>query len=309
MTDDELPEAEDDRLMAVPITDDFAQVAAQVLREYREMVEGSITHLGPDAASPFMTEVAAINSTPEPLGSARGSLHAMLLEIAGLSFDTAVDNVKALEHDIVRNPPPVWSPLVLARAVLESCLFFDYLFDPSISGALRLARCAGLWHKDTDHSSNLAKILEQDEEAEDLRAYVRKALAECNIVARTSTSGKITGYIVDGEVSNLDFVITERAKSSLPSWLPMPYGLLSGAAHSRPWMTNRARTMSKDGSGLVGEAATVMTAIMVAMASMEMCLRIFQGYFGYELDAALAELEEYREFMFLRLIGLAHATE
>lgn len=52
-----------------------------------------------------------------------------------------------------------------------------------------------------------------------------------------------------------------------------------------------------------------MTAIMVVMASLEMCLKSLQGYFGYELDAALAELEEYRELMSLRLLGLAPAPE
>ncbi|MEU4134576.1 hypothetical protein [Streptomyces wuyuanensis] len=117
--------------------------------------------------------------------------------------------------------------------------------------------------------------------------YVTKALGECNIVARMTDNGKITGYIVDGEVSPLEFNITERARNRLPSWLPMPYGLLSGAAHGRPWMTDRARTVSRGGEGLVGEAATVMTAIMVVMASLEMCLKSLQGYFGYELDAAL----------------------
>lgn len=303
-----MPEGTEVRLLAVPITDAFAQAAAEVLREYRELVGRSVTHPEPHAESLFLAEVATNNSTPDPIGTARGSLHGMLLEIAGLSFDTALDHVKALEHDIVRKPPPVWSTLVMARAVLESCLFFDYLFDPSISGALRLARCAGLWRKDTDHRANLARVLEREEEVMEVDAYVTRALEECNIVARRNDKDKLTGYTVDGEVSSLDFNITDRARSRLPSWIPMPYGLLSGAAHSRPWMTDRARTQSKDGD-LVGEAATVLTAITVVMASMEMCLRDLQGYFGYELDAALVELEEYRVGAFLRLIGLVHGAE
>ncbi|MFE7183151.1 hypothetical protein [Streptomyces erythrochromogenes] len=309
MTHDELPEGEEVRLMAVPITDAFAQAAAEVLREYREMVGRSVQEPEPKAESPFLAEVASIKSTPDPIGTARGSLHGMLLEIAGMSFDTALDHMKALEHDITREPPPVWSTLVMARAVLESCLFFDYLFEPSISGALRLARCAGLWRRDTDHSANLAKVLEREDEATEVDAYVTKALEACDIIARRNDKNRLTGYIVDGEVSNLDFNITDRARNRLPEWMPMPYGLLSGAAHGRPWMTDRARTMSKDGERLVGEAATVMTAVMVVMASMEMCLRDLQGYLGYELDTALAELEQYRKVTSLRLIGLAHAPE
>lgn len=308
MTDDETPEGEEVRLMAVPISDAFAQAAAEVLREYREMVEKSLEQSEENEEALFLAELASIISTPK-VGTARASLYAMLLEIAGMSFDTALDHVKALEHDIVRKPPPVWSTLVMTRAVLESCLFSDYLYDPSISGALRLARCAGLWRKDTDHSANLAKVLGQDEEITEVDDYVTKALADCGIAARQSASGKITGYIVDGEASNLDYKITDRARNRLPEWLPMPYGLLSGAAHGRPWMTNRARNVLKDEEGLVGEAATVMTAIMIVMASMEMCLRSLQGYFGYELDAAFAELKEYRKLTFQRLVDLAHATE
>jgi hypothetical protein len=308
MNDEEMSEGEEVRLLAVAITDAFAQAAAEVLRESREMVEKSLAQSEENEDALFLAEITSIISTPK-VGTARGSLYGMLLEIAGMSWDTALDHVKALEHDIVRKPPPVWSTLVMTRAVLESCLFSDYLYDPSISGSLRLARCAGLWRKDTSHSANLAKVLEQDDEIAEVDDYVTKALAECGIEARRSAAGKITGYIVDGEASNLDFNITERARSRLPEWLPMPYGLLSGAAHGRPWMTDRARTVSKDKDGLVGEAATVMTAIMIVMASMEMCLRDLQRCFGYELDAVLAELEKYRRVMSLRLIGLAHATE
>ncbi|MFD0210824.1 hypothetical protein ACFVH9_17225 [Streptomyces hirsutus] len=308
MTDDEMPKGEEDRFMGVPITDAFAQAAAEVLREYREMVEKSLGRAEENEEAPCLAEIASIISTPK-VGMARGSLYAMLLEIAGMSFDTALDHVKALEHDIVRKPPPVWSTLVMTRAVLESFLFCDYLYDPSISGALRLARCAGLWRKDMDHSANLAKVLGQDDEIAEVDDYVTKALADCGIEARRGASGKITGYIVDGEASNLDFNITERARNRLPEWLPMPYGLLSGVAHGRPWMTDRARIASKGKEGLVGEAATVMTAVMIVMASMDMCLRSLQGYFGYELDAALAELKEYRELMFLRLVDLANASE
>jgi hypothetical protein len=307
MTDHEMPEGEEVRLMAVPITDAFAQAAAEVLREYWEMVEKSVTHPEPNEASPFMAEVAIVNATPDPVGTARGSLHGMLLDIAGMSYDTALDHVRALEQDILRKPPPVWSPLVLARAVLESCLFFEYLFEPSIPGALRLARCAGLWRKDTDHSANLAKVLgpEHEADAAELDIYVTQALDECDLTVRRSANGRITGYILDGEVSSLDYNITERARNSLPSWLPMPYGLLSGAAHSRPWMTDRARVVAKD-SGLVGEAATVMTAVMVAMASLEMCLKTWQGYFGFELNTKLAELDEFREGAIVFLVGVAH---
>ncbi|MEU4134577.1 hypothetical protein [Streptomyces wuyuanensis] len=123
MTNDEMPEGEEIRLLAVPINDAFAQAAAEVLRGYREMVGRGALKPEPKAESLFLTEVASINDTPDPIRTARGSLHGMLLEIAGMSFDTAIDHVRALEQDITRKPPPVWSTLVMARAVLENCLF------------------------------------------------------------------------------------------------------------------------------------------------------------------------------------------
>ncbi|WP_333734810.1 hypothetical protein [Streptomyces sp. IBSBF 3010] len=306
----QMPEGEEIRPFAVPINDGFAREAAQTLRDYREMVERCLNETeGPSQEAPVRRDVASIAATPEPVGTARGSLHGMLLDVAGMSWDTALDHVRALEHDIVRKPPPVWSPLVIARAVLESCLLFDYLFEPSISGGLRLARCAGLWRKDTDHSMNLAKILDKEEEVAKLDAYVTQALDECNAVARRSANGKITGYVIDGEGSNLDYNITGRTRDRLPEWLPMPYGLLSGAAHGRPWMTDRARALGSEGGELVGEAAMVMTALMATMASLEMGVRTWQGYFGFDLDAVLAEMTQYRQFMALRLMGFAHATE
>jgi hypothetical protein len=313
MADDDMSEGEDVRPFAVPINDAFAAAAAEALRHYRELVDNCFPDSWePAAGSPFMSEIESINSTPDPVGTARGSLHGMLLDIAGLSWDTALEHMRALEHDVLMKPPPVWSPLVLSRAVLENCLFLEYLIEPSISGALRLARCAGLWRKDVEHTAKLARAWgsEHQAEATELDAYVTQALADCNAVERRNANGKLTGYIVDDEVASLDYNITERAATALPSWLPMPYGLLSGAAHGRPWMTGRARSVTPGADGrLVGEAATVMTALMVVAASLEMSLHAWQGYFGVDLSETLREMEEYRNFFYLRSMGLAHATD
>ncbi|MDX3233226.1 hypothetical protein [Streptomyces sp. ME19-01-6] len=312
MTFDETPEGEGVRPFAVPIKDDFAAAAAEVLRRYRELVEKCFPDdWQPETGSRLVSDIETINANSDPVGTARGSLHGMLLEIAGLSWDTALDHVRALEHDIVRKPPPVWSPLVAARAVLESCLFLEYLIDPSISCALRLARCAGLWRKDTEHTAKLARVLgpEREVEAVDLDAYVTQSLADANVVQRHNAKGKLVGYEVDGESAGLDYNITERVASALPSWLPTPYGLLSGAAHSRPWMTNRARNLAAGSDDrLVGEAATVMTALMVVMASLEMSLVAWQGYFGFDLTEPLAKLADDRNHAYMYLLGLAHAT-
>ncbi|WP_331739801.1 hypothetical protein OG590_39090 (plasmid) [Streptomyces goshikiensis] len=312
MTDDEMPEGEAVRPFAVPITGKFAEAAAGVLKSYREKAENGFPDGAPAEGSPFMTDIETMTAMAEPEATARRSLHSMLIDIVGLSFDTALDHVRSLEHDIVRDPAPVWSPLVSARAVLESCLFLEYLIDPSISCGLRLARCAGLWRKDTDHAAKAARVFGPEEHAQaaHMDAYVTRALAEAKVVERRNAKGTLVGYEVDGDTAPLDFSITERARTALPSWIPMPYGLLSGAAHSRPWMTDRARMAGMDtGSGLVGEAATVMTALMVAMASLEMSLRAWQGYFGCDLGETLTELEGHFRHGQLYLLAMAHAGE
>ncbi|KAA0924256.1 hypothetical protein [Streptomyces apricus] len=313
MTDDEMLEEETVRPFVVPINDEFAAQAAAALRHYRELVENAFSDgWEPAAGSPFVADTACNEAVADPVGSARGSLYAMLLDIAGLSWSTALDHVRALEHDITRKPPPVWSPLVSARAVLESCLFLQYLIEPSISCGLRLARCAGLWRKDVQHSTQAARVFgaEQEAEAADLDAYVTQALADANVSERSNAQGRITGYEVDGEVSSLDYKITDRAKAALPSWVPMPYAILSGAAHGRPWMTGSTRRGADETDGaLVGEAATVMTALMVVMASLEMCLAAWQGFFGADLNETFTELEEHRSQAFMYLLGLAHAAD
>ncbi|MFE7356369.1 hypothetical protein ACFU8Q_25110 [Streptomyces sp. NPDC057543] len=163
MTDGDMPEDTGVRPFAVPITDQFAHEAGETLLGYREMVEGGLSNVGlPSVNSPLRAAMATMDATPDPTGTARGALHGMLLEIAGMLWDTALDHVRALEHDIVRKPAAVWSPLVMARAVMESCLLFGYLFEPSNSCPLRLVRCAGLWRKDTDHSRSLAKVLGEE---------------------------------------------------------------------------------------------------------------------------------------------------
>jgi len=313
MTDDDMPEDEGVRLFAVPINEPFAREAAQALQYYRSLAENCFPESPePTADSPLMSEIEIIQGTPDPVGTARGSLHGMLLQIGELSWDTALDHARALEHDIVMTPPPVWSPLVLSRAVLENCLFLHYLCDPTISGALRLARCAGLWRRDAQHSEKLGAVLgpEHAPEAAALDAYITQALTDVGAVERLNPKGKLIGYEVDQEKAALDFNITEHAVHALPSWLPMPYGLLSGAAHGRPWMTDRARRLAEGtGQRLTGEAATVMTAVMTVMASLEMSVTVWQGYFGVDMSETLREMEECRNSFSLRAIGLAHATD
>ncbi|MGW4201695.1 hypothetical protein [Streptomyces sp. NPDC004726] len=138
---------EDTRPFCVPINEHFARDCAEVLSRLRRIAESAleVPDEGLDAGSIFCREVDVLHSLPDgPLKDARLQLHGLAVDGGWLTWMHAVDHVRALEHDVVRQPPPVWSPLALARVALEGCAFTGYLYDPAIPLAQRLARSAGM---------------------------------------------------------------------------------------------------------------------------------------------------------------------
>lgn len=189
---------------------------------------------------------------------------------------------------------------------MENCLFLHYLIDPDITGAKRLARCAGLWRTDVEHMEKAAKAFGPTQVAEIAKTkdYVLTALGDVGAVERTNPQGRLIGYEVDGEKSGLDINITEEAKA-MPSHLPAPYRILSGAAHGRPWMTNRARMLAEDSNDdLVGEAATVMTAVAVVTGALETALKAWRDYFGLDLGDSLEHLNGLYRMFFIEAVNL-----
>lgn len=306
MTEDPEPEGGIPVTFTVPITEPFAQAAAAVLKDMRELAANAFPDEigGPD--TPFKREAAAFDALPEPTREARRSMHSMILDVGPLSWSNALDHVRALEQDVVMQPPPVWSPLTLSRAVMENCLFLHYLMDPGISGAKRLARCAGLWRTDVDHMEKAARAFGPARVAEIAKTkdYVLTALSDVGALERTNTQGRLIGYEVDGEKASLDINITEEAKAMPPS-MPAPYRILSGAAHGRPWMTGRARELARDTEeDLVGEAATVMTAVMVVGGALETALKTWRDYLGLDLGDTLEHLDGLYRMFFIDAVNL-----
>jgi hypothetical protein len=306
------PEGEAIRLFTVPITQELAEEAASILARFRELADQTLDVEDPDAfamntAALFVREAAEIGTLSEPLRSERQKLHSLLLDTAGLTTNNALDHVRALEHDVLMQPPPVWSPLTLSRVVLEGVLFTEYLFDPSIPLNKRLARLAGLWMTDATHVQKMAAAIGAEEQAgaAGMLAYVEDCLQKCQATERRNQKGKLIGYDVDGETAPMDINITERAAAAMPDWLPGPYRLTSGAAHNRPWMIGRASTLA-EGDGFVGEAATVMAAVMVALGAVETLVKVFGGYFGVDVSDGLEQMEQERNVFLYRAIGIAH---
>jgi len=308
---DVMPEVEAVRLFTVPITEELAQEAAAILTRFRELADDALRVEDPEAFgrntnSVFRREAAELDELPEPLRTERGSLHSLLLETASLTTENALDHVRALEHDILMQPPPVWSPLTLSRVVMEGVLFTEYLFDPTIPLNRRLARLAGMWRTDATYAQKQGEAHGYESaEAGQMLAYVEDALQKCQATERRNGQGKLIGYSFGSESASMDINITERATKVMPDWLPAPYRLTSGAAHNRPWMIGRAKDLA-GGDGFVGEAATVVAALMVAFGSIEVAVGVIGEYFGMDVTDALQQMEGERTAFLYRAIGIAH---
>lgn len=310
---DVMPEGEAIRLFTVPITQELAQEAAAILTRFRDIADDALrvkdmAAFEQNTTSLFRRESSEIDALGEPLRSERHSLHGLLLETANLTKDNALDHVRALEHDILMQPPPVWSPLTLSRVAMEGVLFSEYLFDPTIPLNKRLARLAGMWMTDAIHSQMAARALGPEDQAKatEMLAYVQDCLRKCQATERRNGNGKLIGYSIDSESAPLDINITERAAQAMPTWLPAPYRLTSGAAHNRPWMIGRAKDLA-GGDGLAGEAATVVAAVMVAMGAIETVVHAFGEFFGVDVRDGLQEMTNERVTFLYRAVGIAHA--
>ncbi|MFI8768899.1 hypothetical protein ACIGN6_28880 [Streptomyces sp. NPDC053792] len=292
----------------VPINELFARVSAQFLKDIRELVTDGFPKEFGGPQSQLQRDAAAFEALPEPTRGARRSMQGMIVQTVQLSWTNALDQIRALEQDVVMQPPPVWSPLTLSRGVMESCLLLHYMIEPVVPVAKRLARCAGVWWSDIDHMRKAASAFGEEQVAgvAEKKAYVDRALADVGAVERTNNNGRLIGFEVDGEKAALDINFTEAA-AALPSYLPAPYRLLSGAAHGRPWMIGRAGELTQGtGASLVGEAATVMTAVMAVYGSLETALSAWGGYFGMDFSELRKRLDERRNAFFMEAVISAY---
>lgn len=311
VTHDDAPEGDEIGLFQVPINRPFAEAVAGLLRHRREIADKLPRPEDASPGSPFLRDIEWIDSHDEQLAINRGALYGMVIGVVPVIWDNVIDHLRALEHGVLMDPPPVWSPLTLSRVMLEGALLVHYLMDPSISPAVRLARGAGVWMTDARHALNSRSEYAEDEGAEARQhvAYVADCLDRAGVVVVADDRGRPRRFEVDGERAAPDINITAEAGRALPPWCPpAAYRLTSGAAHSRPWLIERGRSTESGGDGFGGEAATVMAALLTAMGSLDAGMRAAGGYFGIDMTDHLAELAETVQMFSLHAIGLAHAT-
>jgi hypothetical protein len=261
-----------------------------------------------DEEAPFFKDAAAIRSLPA--GSeqeARRNLHSLLLDAGDLAWRHAVDHVRSLEHDLFMDPPPVWSPLSLARVTLEGCAFTGHLFDPEIGLRQRLARAAALRvaeaRNEIGAAGNFGEV-EQAGAAAQLQA-AEQLVAHAGAEPRLNRRGRVMGYSIGGEFAPIDYKIAAQVRHFLPDWAQGAYQLMSGAAHGRPWMIVRGRSSGEDWAG---EAATVLAAVMAVMAALEAGIAVWGAYFGLDVSVALKAMKEDRLAFLVDAPALAHGS-
>ncbi|MEU6368299.1 hypothetical protein ABZ876_21765 [Streptomyces sp. NPDC046931] len=308
MNDGSLVAPDGGRLFCVPINPAPAQASSGLLRAFREHT-GRAVEL-PAGAVPggvWAKEAETLNAMPEgPERDARWHLHQLLVDACRLIWAHALDHVRALEHDLMMSPPPVWSPLTLCRATLEGAAFVGYLCDPAVSVGQRVARAASLRVKEAQNQSGAAAVLGPEEQAAAVRdiAEAEQLVTAAGAVQQVNRRGRLTGYTVDGESAPLDHSISAEIKAFLPPWSTSSYPLVSGAAHGRPWMIARGR--SADGSW-AGEAATALAALITVMGALEAGVDAWGAYLGRDVSAVLVAMEDARMSFLTDSFGLAYA--
>ena len=264
----------------------MARLISQALGMCRVHASGALASQGPNfrPAGSFKADLDATNAAPLERQEVQGRIHATGIEGAHLAYLSAQDHLLTLEADMLRDPAPIWSPLTLCRAILESTVVSCHLLNPSITTSTRLARMAALWLDDTFLAERSAGTFGAVH-AEGVREYGQFKLRELATggfsIDRDAKNRPVRIRFGDAS-SPIGLNITDEATKLLPAGMPSPYRLGSGAAHSRPWLLEMSVTKTPDGEHIV-ETATAETAAFTAMLCMRTCVVAWGAYFGIQV--------------------------
>lgn len=268
----------------LPTTPEFAELLARSIRDARDAAFSiPLDRTGPDAI--VLHDQALAAGFGGEASEVRSKLVSTAISGVIAAFAALQDGLAAIEHDVTRDPPPVWSTLVLARAFTESVIMICYLIDPEVDADTRLARVAGALLTDDDNANAFARSFDPQVPAG--REWTIAEMRRGGI----QIEGKPKRYRVTvGSITiSGDYVITEQAKRLLPPGAPEPYRLFSGPGHARPW--GLERTAMKVESRYVGEAASLGAALLIVLYALGAWVKAWTGYFGLDGSGALSQIE------------------
>ena len=272
-----------------PMSRDLASLVARSILTSLDHAENYPKLDGPSGA--FKRDLDAIADAPEDARQVRARLHGTLVSTVGVFLAHAVDHIRALANDMLRDPLAIWSPLTLCRAVQESTVWMVYLLDPAISTDTRLCRLGALWIDDSQPARTSAMTFGA-EHAAGVDEYHGFKLAELQVggfaieIGRDQRPARVR---LGDAVAPLKLNLTDEVTRLMPDGAPSPYRLSSGAAHGRPWMLERSVTRTDDGQ-LVGEGSTAGMAALTVMLCMRAWVTAWGGYFNLDVTGQLADM-------------------
>jgi hypothetical protein len=273
---------------------------AQMSRDLADLIQrsilASVDHAesypmpsGPSGA--FKRDLDVIADAPADVREVRDRLHATLISTVGVFLAHALDHIRALANDMLRDPIPIWSPLTLCRAVQESTVWMCHLLDPSIGTDTRLCRLAATWLDDSQPARTAASTFGAEHAAGvvEYHGFKMAELKAGGFVVDLNDKQEPVRVRIGDAVARLKLIMTDEVTRLMPEGSPSPYRLSSGAAHGRPWMLERSVTRTDDGR-LVGEGSTSVMAALTVMLCMRAWVTAWGGYFGLDVTDQLAEL-------------------
>jgi hypothetical protein len=270
--------------MSEPINREFAETAATTIREAVDIVESAFAEPA-NQDSPFQRDQAVIDAMNEDVREVRSRLIGTGISGSNMVFQNAIDHLRMLAVDATREPAPVWSPLTNTRVILETIVVACYMLEPGISTELRIARIAGMLIAEADKAYQADRTFTTAAEASSAahRNETLSEMARGGIVLNGKPPKRSVRVGVERAQAdlNMTYETTRLLNGSLPG---EPYRLLSGASHARPWLLRRVAT--EENGRFTGQTATLATAVVTSLLSLEAWADCWSGYFGIEMDAA-----------------------
>lgn len=271
-----------------PITPEIVDLIAKTLLDAGDAAFSfDMEHPSPNA--PVLQDRAAVAELGGDAADVRGRLLDTSIDGALTALAAMRDSLSSLGHDVIRKPPPIWSPMIQARAILESVVMIRYILDPGIEIDRRVARIAGLLVVEADNAHNLAVTFDRESQSE-RPAIITEMRRGGILIKGAPRSSTVT---VGAIKIKADYTISAEVRTLLPPDAPEPYRLFSAPGHARPW--GLQRTATAKGGEFEGEAATLGAVLLVVIYALEAFVTAWAGYFGYDESGALSRLDGVRK--------------
>lgn len=222
----------------IALTESLQEAISQTILDCLSVAEQAFPDLGTGAGA--RTEAEAIREVSEGAERwGRLTLHRLSIGIGNLVWNSGRDYFRAVAHDVLRRAPlPIWSTTSLVRSALEAEANFAYLYKRESNVSKRIGRTAAILLNDEPYVGKVAKQAGGGAVAEvgATVAGLRRICEHAGVEVIKNPKTKKQDVHVDGARVGYELIFANVIREFWPEEAGHPYDLLSGAAHSRPWM-------------------------------------------------------------------------